>query len=489
MTLKLNLEDSHFSDPLYVSEESKKKGVNHEWVYNSTIASLVHSAIDSLQNQFETGEIKILPLRHSVTANDLNESPVWCRTKDAERKLRSGQEKITFYTSHYIGNCTINEVSIAIQPRFGDRLFNYFLGEACNIYLPKGNANYAEGNVGNAYWLIGLLWKAMLERALTSGQIPKEYKTETKNIKTFKGRLHIQKHIKANLVNQSRFFCTYRKLTMDNIINQTIRYAFSILKEKGLGSVLSDLASYDNKLASFGVTCPEIDSRHIDRIKYTKMNFVYKPVMEFSKAIISRHLAESLTNSQKMAETAFFVDMAELWEMFLLRVLQKKLDDDYNVYSPNLSAGAFLLEDENRAIRPDIIIEKDNRAVMIIDAKYKRYKTLGKTSKDPYAVSREDLYQMTTYLYHYGKDNQPIYGLFVSPANCDKGENIQNMRQENSFVNMEIKKLEHNPLHKIGLVNVEIERASDQAQLEQLEASFAGLINETLKLLQNVMPS
>ena len=274
MIHKLNLEDSHFSDSLYISKNSKKKDVNHEGTYNSAKASLIYSAIDALQRQFETGEIKVLPLRHSVTTNNLNDSPVWCRTKYAERETKI---TISFYTSHYIGNCTINDVLIAIHPRFGDKLLNYFLGEACNIYLPKGNASYAEGNIGNAYWLVGLLWKAMLERALTSGQIPKEYKTETKNIKTYRGHLNVQKHIKANLVNQSRFFCTYRKLTMDNTINQTIRYAFSILKEKGLGVVLSDLASYDNKLASFGVTCPEIESYQIDRIKYTKMNFVYKP--------------------------------------------------------------------------------------------------------------------------------------------------------------------------------------------------------------------
>ena len=486
MIHKLNLEDSHFSDSLYISKNSKKNGVNHEGTYNSAKASLIYSAIDALQRQFETGEIKVLPLRHSVTTNNLNDSPVWCRTKYAERETKI---TISFYTSHYIGNCTINDVSIAIHPRFGDKLLNYFLGEACNIYLPKGNASYAEGNIGNAYWLVGLLWKAMLERALTSGQIPKEYKTETKNIKTYRGHLNVQKHIKANLVNQSRFFCTYRKLTMDNTINQTIRYAFSILKEKGLGVVLSDLASYDNKLASFGVTCPEIESYQIDRIKYTKMNFVYKPVMDFSKAIISRHLAESLPNSQKMAETAFFVDMAELWEMFLLRILQKKLDDDYIVYSPNLSAGAFLLENESRAIRPDIIIEKNNRVVMILDAKYKRYQTLGGSSKDLYAVSRDDLYQMTTYLYHYGKDNQPIYGLFVAPANYDEGANAQDIQQESNFANVEIKKLEHNSLHKIGLVNVEIEKISNQAQLEKLEESFAGKINEMLKKIQEEISS
>lgn len=486
MIHKLNLEDSHFSDSLYISKNSKKNGVNHEGTYNSAKASLIYSAIDALQRQFETGEIKVLPLRHSVTTNNLNDSPVWCRTKYAERETKI---TISFYTSHYIGNCTINDVSIAIHPRFGDKLLNYFLGEACNIYLPKGNASYAEGNIGNAYWLVGLLWKAMLERALTSGQIPKEYKTETKNIKTYRGHLNVQKHIKANLVNQSRFFCTYRKLTMDNTINQTIRYAFSILKEKGLGVVLSDLASYDNKLASFGVTCPEIESYQIDRIKYTKMNFVYKPVMDFSKAIISRHLAESLSNSQKMAETAFFVDMAELWEMFLLRILQKKLDDDYIVYSPNLSAGAFLLENESRAIRPDIIIEKNNRVVMILDAKYKRYQTLGGSSKDLYAVSRDDLYQMTTYLYHYGKDNQPIYGLFVAPANYDEGANAQDIQQESNFANVEIKKLEHNSLHKIGLVNVEIEKISNQAELEKLEESFAGKINEMLKKIQEEISS
>ena len=45
MTLELNLEDSHFSAPLYVSEDSKKRGINHEHSYKSWEASLIHSAI------------------------------------------------------------------------------------------------------------------------------------------------------------------------------------------------------------------------------------------------------------------------------------------------------------------------------------------------------------------------------------------------------------------------------------------------------------
>ena len=467
--MNINLEDSHYMDPICISEESKRKGIQHERFCNSKESPFWRSAIDSLQRQFDVGDIKVLSLRNTVITDCLDGLPVWYRTESAWRKSsQTSEEIIKFYTSHYIGNCILNGVSIKINPRFGGALFNHILQYACNIYLPKGCTFYAEGNAENAYWLIGLLWKAILERALNFGQIPKEYKSETKNIKTFKGRLNIQKHIKANIVDQSRFYCKYRKLTMDNVINQTIRYTHSILKKKGIGKGLNNIASYDEKLESFGVSCFEINPSDIDKVKYTKMNIVYKPVLEFSKAIILHHFAETKSDVSKQAEAAFFIDMAELWEMYLLRILQNNLSDDYSVYSPNLSTGSFLLEDDFRSIRPDIIIEKDHRIVMIIDAKYKRYKTLGKTAQDSSAVSREDLYQMTTYLYHYGKADKPIYGIFVSPADYEYEEP---------------KSFEHNSLHKIGLVNMEIDRAGDDlVVLQQYEHSF---VDRIMNILEN----
>jgi 5-methylcytosine-specific restriction endonuclease McrBC regulatory subunit McrC len=466
MTL-LNLKDCRVANSFGVDDEHGERDAQYERNFNYTEAVSVRKALDYLQRQFETDEVKILSLRNSATTGNLKESPVWYRVVEIESNGEKSNEIIRFYTSHYIGNCTINDVTIKIRPRFGDKLFNHLLQYACNIYLPKGNVNYAEGYADNAYWLVGLLWKALLGRAITAGQIPKEYKTESKNLKTYKGHLNIQKHIKKNLVDQSKFFCTYRKLTMNNTINQTIRYTYSVLNEHGIGCALSDIASYDRKLESFGVSCLEIKPKDIEGIKYTKMNFVYSPVMEFSKAIISRHFAETKSHAPKQAEAAFFIDMAELWEMYLLRILQNNLNDDYSVYSPNLSASAFLLEDNSRSIRPDIIIEKNHRVVMIIDAKYKRYETLGKSAQDRFAVSREDLYQMTTYLYHYGKADKPIYGIFVSPANY-KYENPRS--------------LEHNSLHKIGLVNMEMDQAGDDLViLQQYEQSF---VNRIMNILE-----
>jgi 5-methylcytosine-specific restriction endonuclease McrBC regulatory subunit McrC len=108
---------------------------------------------------------------------------------------------------------------------------------------------------------------------------------------------------------------------------------------------------------------------------------------------------------------------------------------------------------------------------MILDAKYKRYKTLGRTAQDPFSVSREDLYQMTTYLYHYAKGDEPICGIFVSPANYN--------------VNEEPLCLEHNPRHRIGLVNMEIDAVEDDLNvLQQKEQEFVGRIGKILEALE-----
>ena len=106
--------------------------------------------------------------------------------------------------------------------------------------------------------------------------------------------------------------------------------------------------------------------------------------------------------------------------MYLLKLLQNNLPKKYRVYSPNANFGAKLVEGDMREIRPDILIEENGRVVMVIDAKYKSYTIFGKTSE--FGVQRDDLYQMSTYLYHYGKEDKTIVGIFTSPVACPKND-------------------------------------------------------------------
>ena len=355
-----------------------------------------------------------------------------------------------------IGNKVVN---INITPRFGNnsQIFNYLISYAYGLYMPKGDSSYEKEQSSN-YWLMAILWKATLEKALSKNHIPKEYKKIEKNSRVFRGKLKISQQIKNNLIDESRVYCRYRKLSMDTTINRTVRYLYKFLEKKGFKNLLVNIAEYDNRLHSFGVQSKEISITEIKNIRYSKLNKHYRQVMQLSTAIIANHLASSDTNADNNNSFAYFIDVAELWENYLLKVLQRKLPD-YEVYSPNETGGEYLFENESRQIRPDIIIKKYGNIVAILDAKYKWYEEIGKTSAGYKSVSREDLYQMTTYLYHYGVCSDNIVGLFISPVEGKCADMLS---------------LAKNPTHKIGVINLNInqwnDKKNDKSFLSEIEA-------------------
>ena len=76
------------------------------------------------------------------------------------------------------------------------------------------------------------------------------------------------------------------------------------------------------------------------------------------------------------------------------------------------------------------------------------YTKFGKSALS--GVNREDLYQMTTYLHHYGKEDQSIIGLFTSPVHCSEDD---------------VHAYSHNKNHRIGLVNLDVESVGDNIEL------------------------
>ena len=311
-----------------------------------------------------------------------------------------------------------------------------------------------------------------MQRAIAVGQIPKEYKTENKNLRYYKGRLDIAKQIRVNLTNASRFYCSYRKLTSDNTINRAIRHAYKILCDKKMGSVVNDIREYDDKLAMLGVSNSPINISDIENIKYTRMTEIYRPVMQFCRAIIQQNLSESSIQTHNKTSVAYFIDMAELWEMYLLKKLEANFPD-YEVYSPNLREREFLMEDKYREVRPDLVIADKNTGNprIILDAKYKNYTSLGNYSRKS-TVSREDLYQMTTYLHRFMKAGKG-YGIFVSPANQEKENDVH------KIIGCE---------QSIGLVNLNLQELLEDKQsvsAKEIEKREEIFINKIKSLLES----
>ena len=387
------------------------------------------------------------------------------------------------HTSHYVGcyslaaNPALGQpaTTLSIVPRFGQErgVFNRLLAHAYGIHLPtRAAAAGTTQTVGSRDVLLTLLWKAALERAMTRCQIPRQYERREANLRYFRGRLKMAEHIRLNVADASRFYCSYRQLTMDTTINRAVRYAYRLLKPEPFARVLAGLAEYDAKLAAFGVKDDEVSTDDFEAIRYTRLNAAYRPVIQLCRAVIQRQRAEN-AHAGAPNSFSFFIDLAELWEAYLLAVLRRHLKG-YEVHSPNQTGGEHLVE-SGRSIRPDLIITRDGVAVAVVDAKYKYYGHLGSSAGVPRAVSRDDLYQMATYMYHHAPEDGPFLGLFVSPVPGEEQGHVHHLSKR--------------ARHQLGVLNLDLSRwdddparSFDPRELAESETQFATTVQSLLDL-------
>ena len=430
---------------------------------------LLPHAIDILNRSFQNGKIQFVSLK-GKRGSHAPDSLIQYRVAETNKYGKGGIAKIDaldFSTSYFVGQATINipghdSVEIEIKPDLAPAIRNHLLSYACGVYLPQQLASDANPNRGDNAWLLLLMWRCAFERAIRQGSIPRSYIHEEKNLRFFRGRLDVVRQIQVNLTDQSRFYCQYDPMSMDITINRVIRYVCKLITNAGNidKSAFRSLADHDNILASFGVDNSPVSPEKIDRISYHRMNIMYRPLMQLSKAIIRKFGA---SNFQSNIETmSYFVDWTEVWENYLLKIMQKRLPE-YTFVSPNDNAENSLLLDCGRSIRPDFLVyNKQGELIAVMDAKYKNYNQIGATESAE-AISREDLYQMTTYLYHYSS-GEKLPGIFLARGN------------KNNAIASEYK----SNRGKIILINMGINDVKDVEGLESQEREFAENLKSAL---------
>lgn len=94
-------------------------------------------AIENLKRQFENEEIEIISLQN-YNPHIKKEVPIWY-TPDSYHPQYNKPiiNNCRYFTSHYIGRFSYNDVDILIEPRFGSKMFNYLVSSATNLFLPN----------------------------------------------------------------------------------------------------------------------------------------------------------------------------------------------------------------------------------------------------------------------------------------------------------------------------------------------------------------
>lgn len=340
-----------------------------------------------------------------------------------------------WYAGRFIGEASFefNNVmyKIVINPRFGNNQLFRMLEEVYNIRLPQSN-NTIEKQKEYQYLikkLISFLWLNLLSKANKHG-IPKTNCVRYKKGSTIIGKLDIRKSI-LPLYTEEKIVSKFFEKTPNKEITNILKTAFRILKSEY--HLTNNMLSLSSKNAIEQLYTARILEEHIsendyNRIQYRDIYLSYKPIVDLSWDIIKKKNFGNNVDKNKNG-LSFFIDVAEIWEMYLKSILKKRfLKDGWSIRNEKITT--YKDKDFKRSLIPDIVLEKGND-VMVWDAKYKRMEF------DYFDYDRADFFQIHTYISYFKQSKNVIAGGLLYPFSKEYDFFRQDKNKSNSLYSEE----------------------------------------------------
>lgn len=369
------------------------------------------SPFDNFENLSEDG-IKILQqFSRDFLSNDNSVFHFFANGRNKEEDVpfvkwlrdANDENKWKLFAGRWVGSSTIEDkksYTIKVSPRFGDTSLFVLLDEIFSINILNNNNDRDKLTIDNLLQkLIPFIWAKKLGDANRYG-IPHSNVDVLHKGSAVRGRLLVRKSI-LPFFKQIEVISATREKQVDATICRVILQAYDILKrkmDKNIRQKLNDNAL--NALLNFEnakIPVAHVSLKQYVSIRYKSIYESWKDVVDLSWQIIQHHHF-----SQKESDTkkgfGMFVDMAEIWEMFLRTKLRKAFPD-WDVSSPEIDTynETFF----KRKIIPDIVMKKGND-VMVFDAKWKRMEY---RSED---VDRTDFFQIHTYIQYYHREGHNV---------------------------------------------------------------------------------
>jgi 5-methylcytosine-specific restriction enzyme subunit McrC len=355
---------------------------------------------------------------------------------------------------NYVGVIQIGGLTIEILPKTDknvseDSDFSAWHGALLNMLKVCRHINInsvSEASLKRKHnSILDLYFEMYLDevQSLLRAGLVKKYRSDSSNVFALKGRLDFNKNIQKNLIHQERFFTEHQVYDYENLVNQIILKALTILGSLTYNSQLKD------KISRLRVSFPEIkeisiQKYHFDKVKENRKTVAYTRALQIAKMIILNYSPDIRSGQENMLTLLF--DMNKLWEEYVYRMLLRTKDDNLTVSFQNKQV--FW---EGRTIRPDLVLirrnDNDDDETFVIDTKWK---VLDANNPKP---SDNDLKQMYAYnlywnakrsmlLYPNSKSIDEKYGNYWKgrevPENNQCKVGFINILDEGDFLNLDI---------------------------------------------------
>lgn len=335
-----------------------------------------------------------------------------------------------WWTGRYIGSLTFEGVSVEIHPRFGMEFVAKNI--PLNNFIPVDtNSKFMSGHKFMHY-LQALLWLNYLSKAARHA-LPTVKQVDVHSSMVVRGRIDVLGTVKHRIKGQPQVASKTQSKQVHNPITIAIVLAFQEIErwfpKNNLMHWLPDtIALRLQQMITVTPRHSNIPKAH--EIKSMRLNSLtkgYKPLVALSMDILkNKGIQES---PQHANNQSLLLDVAELWEIYVLDVLRDAAPVNLDVEHGTYESEAYLLKSLNRhrqlgKLLPDYIMKQADVVVAVADAKYKR---LGDA---PWmSPKRDDLYQMTAYL---SKFSSVLNGSLLYP-DWDEDKGVSDIEKNNPW--------------------------------------------------------
>jgi 5-methylcytosine-specific restriction enzyme subunit McrC len=304
-----------------------------------------------------------------------------------------------WWAGRFIGELRFEDRELRIEPRLD---IGAWLAYALNLSVIPKSATKAGGGPLIAQ-LVDRMWSAAVGHAARHGG-PRLRRRQRRDAVFLRGRLDVPGTIRHRIARRPLLASNTAPRDLDNAVSRVL-----VLADRTLRSVLPPAPDWrpkrtDELLAQLrGVVgaVPRLPSDgDLRGVRYTPITRQFEPVAHLSFEIARRRGV--LTSARRADASGVLLDVAELWELFLVHCARRAFGRSQVEHGTAARAGEYLLASvpfpgrHIGRLKPDILVRnRDGSLVAVIDAKYKRMRDSAQT---PYGVDRGDLYQLAAYM-------------------------------------------------------------------------------------------
>ena len=393
-----------------------------------------------------------------------------------------GKENYLAQTGNYVGKFVWQGLEIDIKSRFSNTFLERMLNFANDIFLDDVSitGNKVDKDFDISKYIIYYMFVQNLEKAFLLG-LPKSYRSVEHHEMKLKGKIDINKFIKYDIPFAGKISSVSREQKEIQEIIDVLYKAVKIIdkKNKAFLKNISHIKTHLKQYKSNNYVSNETINKALKSKALQNPIFApYKKVLEYARFIINGNNIEE-KNDGKQETYGFIINVAELFEIYVTKLLQKEFTD-WSVESPKIELYDTPKMFYQRKIIPDIVMIKDND-VLVFDTKYKKMQMRDRYYQNGGDVDRNDFFQINTYMSYYqnhkDKYNVKIGGLLY-PIEKSFIENKNICHSETWFGNTNTKFI----IDGIDLSNLEKAKDNENkfAPISKREQKFINGIKELL---------